>query len=149
MDCAGQAGAQLTLVTVIISYTIEAGDDEARIKRDIEQALVEAGKKILDLIEDTQIHKYTLTSNPALPAGSRYERTFALRQSSRKKMTKVTLPTIRGRWSATAPYAADVLGSRAQQTPMFASRWKSTEDVEVEVRPKAEKVVMIELESIT
>ncbi len=135
-------------MTVIISYDIEAGDDEARIKRDIEQALVEAGKKALDLIEDTQIHKYTLTSNPALPAGSRYERTFTLRRSSRKKMTKVTLPTIRGRWSAVAHHAADVLGSRAQQTPMFASRWKSTEDVEAEVQPKAEKVVMIELESI-
>lgn len=135
-------------MTVIISYTIEAGDDEARIKRDIEQALVEAGKKILDLIEDTQIHKYTLTSNPALPAGSRYERTFVLRQSSRKRMTKVTLPAIRGRWSATARYAADVLGSRAQQTPMFASRWKSTEDVEAEVQPKAEKIIEIELGSI-
>lgn len=135
-------------VTVIISYDIEAGDDETRIKRDIERALVEAGKKVLDLIEDTQIHKYTLTSNPALPAGSRYERTFTLRQSSRKKMTKVTLPTIRGTWRAITLYAADVLGSRAQQTPMFSSRWKSTEDVEAEVQPKAERITEIELETI-
>lgn len=136
-------------MTVIITYEVEAGDDEARVKREIEKALVEAGKKILDLIEDTQIHRYTLTSNPSLPSGSRYERTFTLRQSSRKRMTKVTLPTIRGRWSATARYAADVLGSRAQQTPMFSSRWKSTEDVEDAVGPKAEKIVMQELESIT
>lgn len=135
-------------MTVIISYDIEAGDDETRIKREIEKALVEAGKKILDLIEDTQIHKYTLTSNPSLPSGSRYERTFTLRQSSRKKMTRVTLPTIRGTWRAIAPYAADVLGSRAQQTPMFASRWKSTEDVEAEVQPKAERIIKIELEAI-
>ncbi len=135
-------------MTVIISYEVEAGDDEARIKREIEQALVEAGKKILDLIEDTQIHRYTLTSNPALPSGSRYERTFTLRQSSRKKMTRVTLPTIRGTWRAIAPYAEDVLGSRAQQTPMFASRWKSTEEVEDAVGPKAEKIVIQELEAI-
>lgn len=135
-------------MTVIYEITIEAGDDETRIKREIEKALVEAGKKILDLIEDAQIHKYTLTSNPALPAGSRYERTFVLRQSSRKKMTKVTLPTIRGTWRAIAPYSEDVLGSRAQQTPMFSNRWKSAEDVEAEVQPKAEKIIEIELGSI-
>lgn len=135
-------------MTIIIMYEVESGDDEARIKREIEKALVEASKKILDLIEDAQIHKYTLTSNPSLPAGSRYERTFVLRQSSRKRMTKVTLPTIRGRWWATAHYAGDVLGSRAQQTPMFSGRWKSTEEVEDTVGPKAEKIVIQELEAI-
>lgn len=135
-------------MTIIYEITVESGDDEARIKREIEKALVEASKKILDLIEDAQIHRYTLTSNPALPSGSRYERTFVLRQSSRKKLTKVTLPTIRGTWRAIAPYAADVLGSRAQQTPMFSNRWKSTEDVEEQVGPQAEKIVQQELEAI-
>jgi len=133
---------------IIYEITVEAGDDEARIKREIEKALVESVKKTLDLIEDTQIHKYTSTSNPALPSGSRYERTFTLRQSSRKKLSKPTLPTIRGRWSAIAPYAEDVLGSRSQQTPMFGGRWKSTEDVEAEVQPKAEKITEQELENL-
>ncbi len=135
-------------MTVIISFEIVAGDDEAIIKAKIEKALNESVKKIMTEIEAAQIHKYTKTSHPALPTGSRYNRTFELRRSSRKKITKPTLPTIKGRWSATADYAADVIGSRAQQTPMFAGRWKSTEDVTEEVQPKAEKIVASELEQI-
>lgn len=133
---------------VIVSYEIQADDDQAEIEKRIERALIESVKQILDLIEDTQIHKYTSTSNPALPAGSRYNRTFVLRASSRKKLTKTTLPVIQGQWRAIAPYAADVLGSRAQQEPIFQNRWKSTEDVEAEVEPKAEKIVEQELENI-
>ena len=38
-------------MTVIVSFDVQAGDDEARIKRKIELALVESVKKILDEIE--------------------------------------------------------------------------------------------------
>jgi hypothetical protein len=134
--------------SVITSYTVQSGDDQAEFEKKITQALVEAVKKTLDEIEATQIHKYTSTSNPALPAGSTYNRTFVLRQSSRKKITKTTLPTIKGQWRAIASYAEDVLGSRAQQEPIFQNRWKSTEEVEDIVQPKAEKIVTEELENI-
>jgi hypothetical protein len=135
-------------MTVIVSYEIEADDDQAEFEKKIAKALVESVKQILDEIEATQIHKYTSTSNPALPPGSTYNRTFALRQSSRKKVTKTTLPTIRGQWRAIAAHAPDVLGSRAQQEPIHQNRWKSTEEVEAIVEPKAEKIVERELENV-
>lgn len=135
-------------MTIVVIYEIQAGDDEARIKREIEAALIESVKKIMDAIADAQVLKYTSTSNPPLPAGSRYERTFELRQSSETKITKATLPTIRGQWRATARHAADVIGSRAQQAPLFANRWKSKEDVEAQVGPQAKKITQQELENI-
>lgn len=133
---------------VITSYTVQSGDDQAEFEKKIALALIEGVKKTLDEIEATQIHKYTSSSNPALPSGSTYNRTFELRQSSRKKVTKITLPTIRGQWRAVARHAPDVLGSRSEQTPIFQNRWKSTEEVEDIVQSKAERIVQKELENI-
>lgn len=133
---------------VIVSYTIQSGDDQAKFEKKIALALVESVNKIMDKIEATQILKYTSSSNPALPPGSTYNRTFELRQSSRVKVIKTTLPVIRGQWRAVARHAPDVLGSRSEQTPIFQNRWKSTEEVEDIVQSKAERIVMKELENI-
>lgn len=134
--------------SVITSYTVQSGDDQAEFEKKLALALVEAVKKVMDEIAATQILKYTSSSNPALPSGSTYNRTFELRQSSRVKVIKTTLPTIKGQWRAVARHAPDVLGSRSEQTPIFQNRWKSTEEVEDIVQPKAEKIVQKELENI-
>lgn len=133
---------------VIVSYTVQSGDDQAEFEKKLAPALIEAVKKTMDEVAATQILKYTSSSNPALPPGSTYNRTFELRQSSRVKVIKTTLPVIRGQWRAIARHAPDVLGSRAEQTPIFQNRWKSREEVEDIVTPKAEKIVQKELENI-
>lgn len=133
---------------VITSYTVQSDDDQAEFEKKLAPALVEAVKKIMDEIAATQILKYTSSSNPALLPGSTYNRTFELRQSSRVKVIKTTLPVIRGQWRAVARHAPDVLGSRAEQEPIFQNRWKSKEEVKDIVQPKAEKIVTSELENI-
>lgn len=113
-------------------------------QKEIQTRLVAGVNAILDLIEATQIHKYTAAGEPDQPTGSTYVRTFTLRRSSRKEIKRRRLPIIQGLWSSDlneAPYNKYVIGPLNEQAPIHRDRWKSIEEVVTEVEEKAPQIV--------
>ena len=131
----------------VITYTIPANQVRATLDeehRRLERQLNEAVDDILKFVENAQIKAYTATANPGLPPGSRYERTFNLRDASRTRRTGTHLPDISGEWYAdegVARYAGEVLGNRGEQKPIHRGRWKSREQVEQEAQVAAPGIV--------
>lgn len=113
----------------------------ARLEQLLAPALVEALGGILEAIEQAQILSYTASSNPGKLD---YERTFTLRDASRKRTTRTTLPHISGEWYAdegVADYAEYVIGAEEDQAEIHQGRWKSLEDVVAEVEQEAGSII--------
>jgi hypothetical protein len=92
-----------------------------------ERATIRMVARLLDLIEDTTlIRQYTQLAKPAKPLGSDYIRTFRLQRSSKKQITRSTLPIV-GSWEAKTEYASMVIGLSSQQAPIHAGRWPMLE----------------------
>ena len=131
----------------VITYTIPANQVRATLDeehRRLERQLNEAVDDILKFIENAQIKAYTATANPSRPPGSRYVRTFNLRDASETERTGTHLPDISGEWRVNlgkARYGVEVLGSRGEQKPIHRGRWKSREQVEREAREAAPGIV--------
>ena len=131
----------------IIIYEVPQNQVRATLdeeKRHLERQLNEARDDILKFIEAAQIKAYTSSANPSLPPGSRYERTFNLRDASETERTGTQLPDISGEWRANlskARYGAEVLGSRGEQARIHRGRWKSREQVEREAQAAAPGIV--------
>ncbi len=138
-------------MTVTIEVGINIGQFQKSTnlaQKEIIRRLVSATDKILDLIEATQIKKYTSAGEPDRPTGSKYERTFTLRDSSKKKITSRRLPEVEGLWWSEmheAPYNKYVIGPRSEQAPVHRDRWKSIEEVVIEVDARASQIIREEL----
>ena len=140
-------------MSIIIEYEIPIEDISrltADYNRQAQKKLIGAVSEILTAIEEAQILKYTGTTDPPLPAGSRYVRSFALRETSQKEIKSRDLPEITGEWSTTGAAAYDryVLGPREDQAAIHRGRWKSTEEVEKEIEHQAEEIVLGAMEEI-
>ena len=135
------------MAIVAITYTVPANHVRAAIEeeeRRLERQLNEARDDILKFIENAQIKAYTSSANPSLPPGSRYVRTFNLRDASETERTGTQLPNISGEWRVNlskARYGAEVLGSRGEQARIHRGRWKSREQVEREAQAAAPGIV--------
>jgi len=131
----------------IIIYEVPQNQVRAtldELERQLERDLNEARDDILKFIENAQIKAYTATANPSRPPGSRYVRTFNLRDASETERTGTQLPNISGEWRVNlgkARYGADVLGSRGEQKPIHRGRWKSRTKVEREAREAAPGII--------
>lgn len=138
-------------MSVIVVYGIPLDQVDAVLQRgkaDTEARLVEARDKILDFIEQYQIKSYTANSNPALPPGSNYQRTFNLAGASEIEKISGKLPNISGVWRVDenrADYAEHVLGTRQQQAKIHRGRWKSLEEVERAAQEKGSQIVQEQL----
>lgn len=141
--------------SIIIDIRVDADNETARLtaayRRQMQAALIGVVEDTMDAIEAAQIHKYTINSDPALPAGSDYVRSFTLRDTSQKRITNRELPEIRGEWSTSGAAAYDqyVLGSRNEQAAIHRGRWKSTEEIEEEIAPLADEIAADAMENIT
>ena len=107
----------------------------------INRAAIDATNDILTFTELAQIKRYTTDSMPPKPAGSTYQRTFKLRKSSRVTSAQIRGRDVLGKWEALASYAQDVLGARADQSPIHRGRWRSLEDVVQRINQKAPEIV--------
>lgn len=117
-----------------------------------EDAINEALDDILVATELVQAASYLRTSNPGLPAGSTYRRTFRLRESSRTKRGSRKLPQITGSWftdPGVAPYADEVIGPRSEQKPIHRGRWKSLEDIQAKIDELAPAIMEEKLDAIS
>ena len=132
---------------VTVTYQIpmtQVGQTIAQQVRRIEAGLNAAVDELLDLVEGTQILKYSTSAFPAPPPGSTYTRTFALQGASETRRISAKLPMISGEWSANeakAKHAKYVLGKKSQQAKIHRGRWMPTEDVEASVKAKAPAIV--------
>jgi hypothetical protein len=105
-------------------------------------ALDEAVDDLLGLIEATQIQRYTQDQYPTKPSGSDYERTFTLRDSSKKRRST----RLAGEWYTELSYAPFVLGSMSEQATIHKDRWLPTETVSQQVMDKAPAVIAAQVE---
>jgi hypothetical protein len=135
------------LSAVTVTYEIPMGLVRAEIVeqlKHIEAGLNDAVDELLDLAANTQILKYSASAFPAPPPSSTYSRTYTLQGASETRRTSTRLPVISGEWSANeakAKHAKYVLGKRAQQAKIHRGRWKSTEEVEREIKQAAPAIV--------
>ncbi len=135
------------MTNAIVTYSIPMNQVTSTIAaevRRIEAGLNSAVDALLVEVANTQILKYTASAFPSLPSGSSYTRSFALQGASETRRTGTKLPDIGGEWSANeakAKHAPFVLGKKAQQAKIHRGRWKSTEEVEAEVKAKAPEIV--------
>lgn len=113
-------------------------------EKEIQSRLVAGTNAIMDFIEGAQIKRYTATGEPEKPTGSTYERTFTLRDSSRKVIKRRTKRIVIGLWSSDireAPYNKYVIGPRNEQALVHRDRWKSIEEVVIEADARAPMIV--------
>jgi hypothetical protein len=135
------------MASVTVTYQIpmaQVGQTIAQQVRHIEAGLNAAVDELLGEVEQAQILSYTASGNPSQPAGTRYTRTFTLQGASKTRRTSTRLPVISGEWVAdegVARYAGYVIGSRADQARIHRGRWKSTEEVEREIKQAAPAIV--------
>lgn len=133
------------MVNVVVTYKVIGATAAVENGVDwLEAGLNETVDELLRLVELAQIHKYTSSNFPALPGGSRYRRTFDLRDASQTERTGDKLPDISGVWSVDegkARYGKFVLGTRQEQAPIHRGRWKSRDEVEQEIQEKVSEIV--------
>ena len=138
-------------MSVVIVYDVPLDQADAVLQRgkaDTEERLVEARDKILYFIEQYQIKSYTASSNPALPPGSNYQRSFTLANASEIEKISGKLPNISGVWrvnEAQADYAEYVIGTRAQQARIHRGRWKTRTEVERAAQERGPQIVQEQL----
>lgn len=99
--------------------------------------LREGIEEILTVIEDAQIKAYTKGDKPGLPAGSTYDRTFDLRDSSQRKIVTFTGSEFEAMWYTDLSYAPFVIGQLEDQAAIHRGRWKPLEEVKQEAEQKA------------
>lgn len=118
------------------------------IPREIEAAAVRGVEKALKALEEVQATSYEANSNPAKPAGSRYQRTFALKRASRTRILNPRFPTIIGRWDldGSIDYGEKVIGPASDQDPIHRGRWKSEEEVLEIWEPMAPQIIDDEIQ---
>ncbi|GIK36566.1 MAG: hypothetical protein BroJett011_03990 [Chloroflexota bacterium] len=113
--------------------------------------LLDALDELMEAAELIQVKKYTATTDPAPPAGSEYERTFTLQRASQTRRIHETLPNIEGEWylaEEEAPYGKYVVGPWADQAKIHRRRWKSTGQVEKQIKQIAPGLIQQKVDSI-
>lgn len=138
-------------MSVIITYEVpldQVTAERQAQERGIEARLNKAVDRTLEFIEQYQIKSYTASSNPALPPGSGYSRTFNLASASETERPGTRLPDISGVWRVNegqADYAEYVLGTRQQQAKIHRGRWKTRTETEAAAKEKMPQIIEEEL----
>ena len=102
-------------------------DLDKETKLTTEEALRNTVRVAFDRIDaSTSIRAYTQNAKPAKPQGSTYIRTFELKKSARRRITRRKIP-VEGEWKAQIEYASFVIGLSAQQAQIHQGRWNPLE----------------------